>query len=95
MPEVISFDKVLHVFEYMPFGYLVARALYNTKQGITLRSVFWLTCLISVLYGLSDEYHQSFVQGRYSSLFDVIADFIGGMIGGYVFEWFLNRSSAK
>ena len=42
---------------------------------------FWLAWLITVLYALTDEYHQSFVAGRHPSLFDALVyDNLGALI---------------
>lgn len=41
--------------------------------------------LFSFLYGLSDEWHQSFVPGRQVELGDLLADGIGGFLGGMIF----------
>ncbi|HJS20222.1 MAG TPA: VanZ family protein [Anaerolineales bacterium] len=42
---------------------------------------FWLAWFLAVLYAMTDEYHQSFVPGRYSSLFDVLVyDTLGALI---------------
>ena len=42
---------------------------------------FWLAWLLAVIYALTDEYHQSFVPGRYPSLFDVLFfDALGALI---------------
>ncbi|MCL5994782.1 MAG: VanZ family protein, partial [Chloroflexi bacterium] len=41
-----------------------------------------LVCLaVLVLYGLSDEYHQSFTAGRTPLFTDVLFDSTGGLIG--------------
>ena len=37
--------------------------------------------VVAMLYGLSDEYHQSFVSGRCASLEDAVADGMGALIG--------------
>ena len=43
---------------------------------------FWLAWLLTVLYALTDEYHQSFVAGRHPSLFDALFyDNLGALIG--------------
>ncbi len=47
------------------------RMTFKTALGIVV---------VSTLYGVIDEYHQSFVPGRDSSLFDVIVDAIGSSI---------------
>ncbi len=41
----------------------------------------WLTSLLmALLFALSDEFHQSFVQGRTSSLRDVVIDGVGAFV---------------
>ena len=73
-------DKVFHLLEYIPFGFLLTRALTGTKEGRV--SVFFiLVVLLTFGYGLSDEFHQSFVPGRESTLGDALADTIGGTLG--------------
>ena len=48
----------------------------------------WLAMLLTLLYALSDELHQSFVPGRHSNLWDVlIFDTFGAMIS----LWLANR----
>ena len=42
---------------------------------------FALGVAIVMVYGLSDEFHQSFVPMRDASIYDVFADIIGGMLG--------------
>ena len=34
----------------------------------------------AILYGISDEFHQSFVPGRDASLFDVGVDMVGAVV---------------
>jgi len=41
---------------------------------------YWQALLISSVYGLSDEFHQNFVAGRYSDIFDWVADTIGAAL---------------
>lgn len=77
----INIDKIWHIGEYIPLGFLVARALFHTKSGLQAGSLVGLSVLLVFLYGLSDEFHQMFVQGRYASLLDVAADVIGAWIG--------------
>ena len=49
----------------------------------------WLRVLVvgvlALVYGCTDEYHQSFVEGRDSSVLDLVADLTGGLIGGAVY----------
>ena len=78
-------DKVFHILEYMPFGFLVARAFDKTRRWGSLMTVFWITCLFVFLYGLSDEFHQIFVPGRDFSFVDLGADVIGAAAGGRLY----------
>lgn len=84
LPEA-HFDKFLHIFEYLPFGFLVARAIGSTGSVVSGKKLWILVVLATLLYGMSDEYHQSFVPGRDFELFDIVVDTIGGAIGGAVY----------
>ena len=90
LPET-RFDVILHIILYIPFGFVLARAVYNTKISISKGTLFWTVLLVSFLYGGSDEIHQSFVPGRSADLIDMIADTIGGGVGGYIFLRYLRR----
>jgi len=80
-----QFDKFIHMLLYCPFGFLAAYAIGQTKPSVSGNVLWGLAVLLSLLYGVSDEFHQSFVPGRYSSWSDVIADTVGGILGGYYF----------
>ena len=89
-PEM-RFDKILHVIVYIPFGLLVARGFFNTKPSVSRKMLMFTVCLISFLYGVSDEFHQNFVDGRDAGIEDLIADTVGGTIGGYFYLLFINK----
>jgi hypothetical protein len=44
-------------------------------------------CAITSAYGVFDEWHQSFVPGRYASLSDVAFDMTGALIGVWLAAW--------
>jgi VanZ family protein len=71
------FDKAGHFALYFIFMMLALRAL--GKPPINLGGVwlYTLTISLSVLYGTSDEFHQAFVPGRSSDLYDLLADTAG------------------
>lgn len=79
------FDKVLHLFLYMPFGYFLARALGNTQVQLSKKMLIWAVAVFSLAYGLSDEFHQLFVEGRSAGLDDALADMVGGFLGGLIY----------
>jgi VanZ family protein len=73
-------DKVAHALEY---GFFMLTLVYATTRGFepalrrTTRIVAALA--IAVLYGISDEFHQSFT-GRDPSAFDWLADVVGALL---------------
>ncbi len=100
--EIVHLDKAVHILEYLLFGFLLARAFcyqWSWLDGAGKVSSWvrtWgIVALGSLLYGLSDEYHQSFVPGRESALSDVIADVIGGLLGAYIYSLWTDRMKQK
>ncbi|MGC8876262.1 VanZ family protein [Thermus sp.] len=64
-------DKLAHFLAYALLGALWRRGL----------SRFALAFLLSALYGVVDEWHQSFVPGREAFGLDLVADFLGAYLG--------------
>lgn len=83
--EIRHLDKAIHIVEYMPFGILLSRAFFHAPWDSPRKVLLGYVILASFLYGLSDEYHQSFVVGREATVFDAFADTVGGMIGAYIY----------
>lgn len=46
-------------------------------------------CDRRLVMGAIDEIHQSFVPGRFSSIFDWFADLLGGVIGTLAGRWII------
>ena len=82
----LQFDKIYHCLEYTVFGYLIHRAIRLTSPNMVIKVSLAAVVAISFFYGLSDEWHQSFVLGRSSSLADAIADTIGGTMGALIYS---------
>ncbi len=77
--EFPGLDKLAHVLVYLPLGLTLSLS--------TGRSTL-LCAVLGVLYGLTDEFHQSFVPGRQPDFGDVIADGVGAALGAHLFETF-------
>jgi hypothetical protein len=79
--EFIASDKAIHLVVYFVLCVLFHRALSYQKRfpGLARWS---LACavLFSILYGVSDEIHQSFVPNRDASVYDLAADSIGTLL---------------
>ena len=69
-------DKFLHLAEYSALGFLVARALEGDLGLVAARLIMY-AFLFSFLYGVSDEWHQSFVPERFPSVTDVLLNRVG------------------
>ena len=87
-------DKHLHALLYGGFGLVVMRALARGRPDGLSWAMVVLTTLIAALYGLSDEFHQSFVPGRQPDAADVVADTVGAALaaGGY---WWWGRGRSR
>ena len=81
LPAVTAriWDKLLHLMEYAGLAFLLARALAG--DGLSWRAALLVATLLASAYGVTDEYHQSFVPGRDSSVLDWSADSLGGIVG--------------
>ncbi len=80
LPGGIS-DKSGHSIGYALLAGLLLRAFARGRlAGITWRAAA-VAVLLATMYGASDELHKAFVPGRSSDRYDVLADFIGSMIG--------------
>ena len=82
IPRWPYFDKLLHLIVYGILGALVCRAS-NTIESMHLHRLrlFLIGVLTTTLYGLSDEWHQSFVPGRSAAAADLLADLVGAVVG--------------
>lgn len=73
--------KVMHASVYL----ILAFFLMILLNIISDHKYYWLTLLIalvlSVVFAITDEYHQTFVAGRTGQKMDVIIDSLGALIG--------------
>jgi hypothetical protein len=99
IPGGIS-DKSGHGIGYGILGAVLIRAL----AGGRLSGVTWwragLTVVLATLYGVTDEFHQSFVHGRSPDRFDVLADCVGAavtvvVIAGLARAWGILKFSPR
>ncbi|MFQ5965064.1 MAG: VanZ family protein [Candidatus Scalinduaceae bacterium] len=92
-PDIYTFplsDKIKHAFLYLFLALLTLRAFRKWSGDFSSRYYFIWAIFFCVLYGASDEWHQSFVANRDSNVMDWVADVIGTSIGGTIY-WFHNK----
>ncbi len=69
-------DKLLHFVAYFCYGMTIQFALINSVN-YNEKKFYLLIIIIGSLFGISDEIHQYFIEGRSSDIFDWVADTLG------------------
>ena len=77
LPTLPWSDELSHFGVYTVLGATLA---YGRTRS-ALRVPHWALILIGVLYGIGDEWHQSFVPGRDPALGDLMMDTLGVALG--------------
>jgi VanZ family protein len=70
-------DHVLHFVAYFVLAVLAVRAFSRGLLEPARHPSFIFGLVVSFLYALTDEWHQSFVPGRVASGWDLFADGLG------------------
>jgi len=79
-------DKIKHFIAYFVLGISLCLWISSDKWRAkpVIRGMF--VVLICAIFGISDEFHQSFVPGRSGNdLGDLTADFIGGLAAPFLY----------
>ena len=74
-------DKLYHAGAYFVMGVLAWLSFKHLTSSSIMLAL--LSIAFCSLYGLSDEWHQSFVAGRESDITDWVADTIGAVLAIY------------
>ena len=80
-------DIAYHFLIYLILALCFTRAVKNTYKNISALKIILLTVIFGVIYGISDEWHQSFTLYRDVSGFDIFIDGLGSFIGSLVYQW--------
>ncbi|MDX1613690.1 MAG: VanZ family protein [Candidatus Promineifilaceae bacterium] len=82
-----------HLFSYAVLMTLLAVAIRVERPQGTV-SILLAAFLLTALYGLTDEFHQSFVPGRRATWDDWLVDLLGAFLVGVVLwtRWARQRS---
>ncbi len=87
LPSFPGADKLAHMIAYG--GLALSVLWFWGKKGLENpgRTIF-ITVLFCLLYGMTDEYHQSFIPFRSVSIYDLLADTAGAVCCSLV--WSMN-----
>ncbi|MEO5346504.1 MAG: VanZ family protein [Magnetococcus sp. YQC-9] len=94
LPEVLfdNQDKVEHMLAY---GFMAFIAWIAIRQLTTWRRPWLWAWLYCVGYGVTDEWHQLFVPGRYGDLVDLLADATGAALAVLMLEYYRHYRSRQ
>jgi VanZ family protein len=97
MPKFGTWDFPIKKGGHM-LGYALLAAAYFHALNRSLRTprtqLIAAACLV-LCYAASDEIHQKFVQGRTSSIYDVLVDMTGAAIGLALLSWIRKKSEVR
>ena len=86
LPDVVNLDKVLHAGVYGVLALTVLFAIPERSYRAHPWKISLLVVLFCLLYGISDEFHQSFIPNRCPSVLDLVADTVGAALAALL--WF-------
>lgn len=78
--------KCAHFFVYFVLGFLVMNAFYI--NGVSKKRIIYST-IICMLYSISDELHQLYVDGRSGQISDVLLDTSASIFCEYLYFRFI------
>ena len=78
-----SIQNVLHIPLYGALSFLWLW-FFRASGKLTKKAVCY-SLIITIFYGCFDEFHQSFVPGRYGGLLDIYLDAAGAITGALLF----------
>lgn len=71
-------DKLFHAGAYGVLAFIAIN--YFKHQIENAKKAFIISFIFCALYGMSDEWHQSFIEGRQTDVLDWLADCLGAFI---------------
>ncbi len=95
-PPIVPFaDKIMHLGAYTVLGLLCLRWLAREVPGAKKGKIILAGFVLTSLFGLSDEFHQSFIIGRTASVYDFMADCAGAALGSWIWTLPLHGKPEK
>ena len=86
--QIIMFPYKSIIYHFGIFMLLTFFSMISFSKGGKRRDYIFVGILFSMLYAVSDEFHQVFIAGRSASLGDLLTDSIGIILAGISY---LNR----
>ncbi|MFH1216165.1 MAG: VanZ family protein [Pseudomonadota bacterium] len=84
-------DKLCHAAAYGALAATMIYAVYPRIRDISFFTPGAGIVLFCLFYGITDEFHQSFIPGRFPSWQDIVADGSGALLVVFFWQWWGNR----
>ena len=96
VPNMGVSDKTLHFTAYSILTILLTFTVsFQNKFKILKKYAFISTLIIVNLYAVLDEIHQNFIPGRSMEFYDLMADFLGSLLGVLIVFIIKQNSSSR
>lgn len=83
------------LYHFIAFFFLALFLLISLVQGKINKTLLLTGIILAILYGASDEFHQSFVPGRNSSFKDILTNSAGILLSGTIYSLHCLRNNNK
>ena len=96
--ETTNAQQILaHIFLYGVLAYLIILALagWQKRNSVANWRLNFLAIAFCIFYGITDEYHQGYVMGRFDSLADLGFDAVGAVLGVMFYQLIKNGKKPK
>ena len=88
-------DKLVHFAEFGLLCLMTCWSLSLARIGTRVIYKIILAIVITSLYGMSDEFHQSFTPHRSVDVFDWLADTVGAVTAGFLWQTLVYKGQLK
>ena len=88
-------DKLIHFVEFGILCLALCWSLSSAQVGSKEIYKIILAIGITSLYGISDEFHQSFTPHRSADVFDWLADTVGAVAAGFLWQTLVYKLQTK
>lgn len=86
-------DKIYHALAYFMMGVLTWRSFKHLINRPII--LFLISLVFCSVYGATDEWHQSFVEGRHADVVDWVADTFGALLAVTFLSYRLKNNAYK
>jgi len=95
LKDMFPFWNDLNWGHFIAYFILAALFYYALASTTSLKNIPLTTVCLCLLYGITDEYHQSLVPSRHMEFSDLLNDMAGAALAVYIISYIIKIKSAK